>query len=176
VNLKTILLGALLIAPFVARSQQAVLLTSTFDVGAVSAKGSGNALRGSIGEPVSGLVTRGGGVVNQSGIFSFLAMGGYVTSAGVEERPVPLVFFLWQNYPNPFNPSTTIRFDLPHASKVTLKVYNVLGQEVTTLVEEEKPAGTYDVQFSAQNLASGMYVYRIHAGQFVQTRKLLLLR
>jgi len=93
-----------------------------------------------------------------------------------EDKPLPAVFALQQNYPNPFNPATTIRFELPRASKVSLKVYNVLGQEVITLVDEVKPPGTYDVQFSAQNLASGMYVYRLHAGEYVAVKKLVLLK
>jgi len=176
VSLKTTLLGALLLAPLVASSQQAVVLIPTFDVGAVSAKGSGNALRGSIGEPVSGLVSRGGGVVSQSGLFSFLAPGGYVTSAGVEENPVPLVFFLWQNYPNPFNPSTTIRYALPDKSNVTLTVYNTLGQRVAQLVNGDMEAGHHQVQFDGSGLSSGVYFYRIQAGTFVETRRLLLVR
>jgi hypothetical protein len=80
-----------------------------------------------------------------------------------------------QNYPNPFNPSTTIRFELPHSSKVSLKLYNVLGQEVITLVDGEKPAGIYEVQFSANNMSSGMYLYRLQAGEYVAVKKLVLL-
>ena len=175
-NLKAALLGAFLLAPLVARSQQAVVLTSTFDVGAVSAKGSGNALRGSIGEPVSGLVTRGGGVEIQYGLFSFLAIGGYVTSAGAEESRVPLVYSLLQNYPNPFNPSTTIRYALPHKSAVQLTVFNTLGQQVAVLQNGEQEAGYHDVRFDGTNLSSGVYFYRIQSGDFVETRKLILLR
>lgn len=175
-NLKTALLGALLLVPLVARSQQSVLLTSTFDAGAVSAMGSGNALRGSLGEPVSGLATRGGGVVYQSGLFSFLAVGGYVTSAGAEENPVSSVFFLWQNYPNPFNPSTTIRYNLPHKSNVSLVVFNTLGQQVAVLQNGEQDAGYHEAKFDGKNISSGMYFYRMQAGDFVQTRKLLMLR
>jgi hypothetical protein len=99
-----------------------------------------------------------------------------ITSVEFALKELPREFCLNQNYPNPFNPSTTIRFDLPHASKVSLKVYNVLGQEVTTLVDEEKPAGRYDVRFNAQNLASGMYMYRLQAGEYVAVEKSLLLK
>ena len=175
-SLKTTLLGALLLAPLVASSQQAVVLSSTFDAGAVSAKGSGDALRGSIGEPVSGLATRGGGVFSQSGLFSFLALGGYVTSAGVEESPVPLVFFLSQNFPNPFNPSTTIRYSLPHKSAVQLAVFNALGQQVALPQDGEQEAGNHEVQFDGRNLASGVYFYRIQAGDHVETKRLILLK
>jgi hypothetical protein len=89
---------------------------------------------------------------------------------------IPTEYSLSPNYPNPFNPTTTIRFELPHTSKVSLKVYDVLGQEAVTLVDEVKSAGVYEVKFNAVSLSSGMYVYRIRAGDFVQTRKLLLLR
>ena len=99
-----------------------------------------------------------------------------VVTSVAEKAGIPKEYALHQNYPNPFNPSTTIQFELPHASDVSFKVYNVLGQEVLTLVEEEKPAGVYNVQFSAENLASGMYVYRLQAGDFVSTKKLIFLK
>jgi hypothetical protein len=92
------------------------------------------------------------------------------------ESGLPRQFALEQNYPNPFNPSTIIRYDLPHASKVSLIVTNVFGQEVMTLVDEEKPAGTHEVQFSAQNLASGMYMYRLQVGEYVAVKKMVLLK
>jgi hypothetical protein len=89
---------------------------------------------------------------------------------------LPARFALFQNYPNPFNPSTKIRYELPSAVPVVLKVYNMLGQELATLVNENKPAGVYTVEFNANNLASGVYFYRLHAGGFVETKKLLLMR
>lgn len=93
----------------------------------------------------------------------------------------PLKFELAQNYPNPFNPSTIINFSIPEQSFVTLKVYNLLGQEVTTLINEEKSAGNYKVEFSTskigvENLASGVYIYRLTAGDLVQTRKMMFLK
>jgi hypothetical protein len=95
----------------------------------------------------------------------------------VESAPWLATQFAQQlNYPNPFNPSTTIRYELPHASQVSLKVYNTLGQEVATLVNETKPGGAYTVEFNAGNLASGVYLYRLQAGNFVETRKLVVLR
>ncbi|NLT51189.1 MAG: T9SS type A sorting domain-containing protein [Ignavibacteria bacterium] len=85
-------------------------------------------------------------------------------------------FRLEQNYPNPFNPSTMISYQLPMNSFVTLKVYNMLGQEITTLVNEQKPAGNYEVKFDASNLSSGVYVYRLLAGDFNASYKMLLLK
>ncbi|MDI6804921.1 MAG: T9SS type A sorting domain-containing protein [Bacteroidota bacterium] len=98
------------------------------------------------------------------------------SGAGVRDEPVPQHFMLHQNYPNPFNPSTTIWYELPRASFVTFKVYNVLGQEVATLVNERREAGKHTVEFNAGGLPSGVYFYRLQAGSFTQTKKLLLLR
>ncbi|MFZ0453574.1 MAG: T9SS type A sorting domain-containing protein [Ignavibacteriaceae bacterium] len=93
-------------------------------------------------------------------------------------------FALYQNYPNPFNPSTKIQYSVPGTAAgvmVTLKIYNVLGNEVATLVNEEKPAGNYEIEFSANNingaeLSSGVYFYRLTAGSFMKTRKMILLK
>ncbi len=85
-------------------------------------------------------------------------------------------FELAQNYPNPFNPETTIKYAIPNSGKVLLKVYNVLGKEVITLVNEVKEAGEYEVQFNAGELSSGVYFYKIEAGEFSKIRKMILLR
>jgi hypothetical protein len=83
---------------------------------------------------------------------------------------------LHQNYPNPFNPSTTIEFSLPRSGHVTLKVFNILGEVVATLVNEELNVWTYTTQWNAADAASGVYFYRLQAGDFVDTKKLLLLK
>jgi hypothetical protein len=83
---------------------------------------------------------------------------------------------LSQNYPNPFNPITTIEYQIPKSTFVTIKVYDVLGKEVVTLVNEEKPAGIHEVNFEPKDLTSGLYLYKISAGGFEQTRKMLLLK
>jgi hypothetical protein len=93
-----------------------------------------------------------------------------------EDMHIPEKFILNQNYPNPFNPSTTISFGIPVREKVQILVYDVLGREVSTLVNEEKPAGEHSVSFDAAGLASGMYYYRIRAGEFSETRKMLLIK
>jgi hypothetical protein len=91
-------------------------------------------------------------------------------------KPLPIAFALEQNYPNPFNPSTIITYELPRASRVTLTVYDILGREVSLLVNEKKDAGVHEVTFDAAGLASGVYFYRLQAGSFVDTKKLLLVR
>ena len=89
---------------------------------------------------------------------------------------VPSKFELSQNYPNPFNPTTVINFRIPQKEMVTLKVYNVLGQEVATLINEVKNAGAYHISFNAANLPSGVYVYSLNAGDFSATKKMMLLK
>ncbi len=85
-------------------------------------------------------------------------------------------FHLAQNYPNPFNPVTTIQFSIPQRSNVTMKVYDILGNEVATLVNEEKDRGVYMVSFNASGLASGIYFYKLQAGSFVETKKMILIK
>ncbi|NIT59084.1 MAG: T9SS type A sorting domain-containing protein, partial [Aliifodinibius sp.] len=84
-------------------------------------------------------------------------------------------YLLQQNYPNPFNPTTTIEFTLPQSGFVTLKVYNILGQEVATLLQAHKPAGSYAVNFDASELTSSIYYYTLTADGFKQSRKMVLL-
>jgi hypothetical protein len=95
-----------------------------------------------------------------------------------ETKNTVINFSLSQNYPNPFNPSTNITYNLAEREFVTLKVYDVLGNEVATLVNEEKSAGSYNVQFSMDKLklSSGTYFYRLQAGNFVETKKMILLK
>jgi hypothetical protein len=81
-----------------------------------------------------------------------------------------------QNYPNPFNPSTKISYGIPVSDLVTLKIYDVLGKEVMTLVNQKQEAGNYQVEFNAASLPSGMYVYRIKSGNFVETKRMMLLK
>lgn len=85
-------------------------------------------------------------------------------------------FYLEQNYPNPFNPNTTIRYQIPELSLVTLKVYDVLGNEIAILVNAEKPAGTYEGEFDGRGLSSGVYFYQLKAKEHIETRKMLLLK
>jgi len=104
--------------------------------------------------------------------------GGFAANktGDVDDALVPAEFKLNQNYPNPFNPSTTISFALPQASNVTLKVYNVIGQTVKTLVNEQMEAGEHQVTFDASNISSGMYFYRLDTDSFSETKKMVLLK
>ena len=90
-------------------------------------------------------------------------------------KQIPEQFGLEQNYPNPFNPSTTISYQLPKVSSVSLSVFNTLGQQVATLVDEKKEPGYYTVRWNA-TVPSGIYFYRLHAGEFVETKKMIHLR
>jgi hypothetical protein len=101
----------------------------------------------------------------------------------VSGNNLPVQYSLEQNYPNPFNPSTKIRYSIPsvtpsgvEGSLVTLKVYDVLGNEVVTLVNEEKPVGNYEVEFNASGFASGIYFYKLQAGSFNQVKKMILMK
>ncbi len=87
---------------------------------------------------------------------------------------VPSKFALEQNYPNPFNPATTIKYSIPKAQFVTLKVYDVLGKEITTLINKEQAAGSYEVEFNGSNLASGIYLFKLQTNNFVETKKMVL--
>jgi len=97
---------------------------------------------------------------------------------GVEDKSntISNEFILKSNYPNPFNPETVISYQLPVMSKVVLKVYDVLGREVATLVNKEQSVGSYEVRFDASNLTSGIYFYQLQSGGFVESRKMVLLR
>ncbi len=125
--------------------------------------------------------------INAAGNFRLVATSGTLTadttaSFGVlniereQTIDLPRDFALQQNYPNPFNPSTVIVYELPTVSDVVLTVYDMLGREVATLVRQRQAAGRYRATFNAQNLSSGVYLYRLQAGSFVQTKKMMLLK
>ena len=106
-----------------------------------------------------------------------------VTEIDEEISQSPTNFLLMQNYPNPFNPSTTIKYTIPSVSlsaiegiRVQLKVYDILGNEVATLLDEYREAGKYEVEFKAAKLSSGIYFYKLSAGSFTETKKMILLR
>lgn len=100
----------------------------------------------------------------------------YTTPVSAEADKFPDSYYLFDNFPNPFNPTTSIKFIIGEKSFVVLKVYDVLGNEITTLVNEEKSPGTYEVKFEAANLQSGVYFYQMNAQKFIKTRKMILLK
>jgi hypothetical protein len=98
---------------------------------------------------------------------------------GVQEEGTaisPSSVLLHQNYPNPFNPTTKISYEVPELSFVSLKVFDVLGNEVAALVENENPLGSYEVEFDAAELTSGIYLYKLIAGNYIETKKMILLK
>jgi uncharacterized Ntn-hydrolase superfamily protein len=99
----------------------------------------------------------------------------FITSVRIISNEIPDKFFLQQNFPNPFNPSTVIRYRLEVNSFATLKIYDVLGNEISTLVNEKQNAGTYEVEWQAKDLPSGIYFYRLKAGNFSETKRMILL-
>ena len=104
------------------------------------------------------------------------SLDSYVTDSRNEETFNPKGFELYHNYPNPFNPTTTINFEIPVGSDVSIKIYNSLGEEIRTLIDEYKNPGSYTIRFDASNLASGIYFYQLKAKDFISTKKMVLLR
>jgi hypothetical protein len=104
------------------------------------------------------------------------ALGASVTGVNNEAAISPITFALKQNYPNPFNPTTTIQYVLPHNGQVTLRVFNILGQLVRTLVDEVETAGTHNVKFNGSNLASGIYMYKLESGSMTSINRMVMLK
>ena len=111
-------------------------------------------------------------------LFSGIKYGVYRSTSPTDENNLysPSNYSLMQNYPNPFNSSTTITYEIPESGLILIKVYDILGREVATLVNEEKPSGSYKMQFTAKGMTSGIYFYQLKAGNYSETRKMILLR
>jgi len=168
-------------------AQNSTISWYTFDMGFAIPSSSNTAAKSAVGQVFVG-ATQSVNTRVESGFLADTLLRGTIVSVG-ENFELPLSFSLSQNYPNPFNPSTTIRFEIPHRSKVELRVYSILGQQVATLVDEEKDAGRYHTVWDGRNsegiqVGSGVYFYRLRArqtdggqaGEFVETKKLILLR
>jgi hypothetical protein len=119
-----------------------------------------------------------GGIINYIGDRQKLLKDIKASAFGDSTLPdiLPIEFNIFQNYPNPFNLSTKIKYQIPINSHVSLKIYDVLGREVTTLVDEFKAAGYKSIEFSSNSLSSGIYIYKIKASKFVQAKKMLLIK
>ena len=99
-----------------------------------------------------------------------------ITAVKNDYLSTPKKYSLLQNYPNPFNPSTAIKYQIPNSSFVSLKVYDILGNEVETLVNEIKTAGSYEVKFNGSNLSSGIYFYQLKTNNYIATKKFMLFK
>jgi hypothetical protein len=178
-NKKTILMLLVLVTGLTlqqsAKAQEAQMVVPNSVLGNGGAVLNDNQYRigGTLGQPFIG-VTQNPSNVNSVG---FWYLQSHMLSTDVEQMTSNVLkrYRLQQNYPNPFNSTTTIQFTLPKRLAVTLKLYDILGGEVATLVDEELEPGEYKVTFEAGGLPSGVYFYRIQAKGFVQTRKLTLL-
>ena len=117
-----------------------------------------------------------GWTVGDDGTILHTTNGGVSFVEEEQTNAAPIEFLLLQNYPNPFNPSTKIQYSIPQTSQVQISVYDILGNEIETLVNEEKLPGTYELTWYAEGLPSGVYFYRLQAGSFVYMKKMILLK
>ena len=184
-KLKIILMLSFFAAGFLLQRQvaaQIVMAKSVLGNGGGVLSDSGYRIVGTLGQQITGVVQNPSNV-NSVGFWYLLT---HDLSTGIEQTTssVPKEYRLEQNYPNPFNPTTKIRYELPRHTIVSLTVYDVLGREVAVLVDEEKQAGRYVVDWQPTNISSGVYLYRLQAGDpslrsgqwFVETKKLVLVK
>lgn len=169
---------AILIALFVAgivcaASAQISLRTGVFATGGGRMSSGTYAAAGTMGQSVLG---RSAGTTYTAAA-GFWGDGGVILDVGGSETEgIPTEYAIRQNYPNPFNPGTTIQYELPRASHVSITVYDMLGRQVSLLLNERRDAGIHEVKFDGSAFASGVYLYRIQAGEFTQTKKLIMLK
>lgn len=157
-----------------ALSQNASVTWSAFDMGFERSSTTNVVVKSVVGQSFVERMSSGNTFIS-SGFLGDTLILGPVTSVGVSEV-LPTEFSIGQNYPNPFNPVTTIRFTVPIQSHVTIVVYNILGQVVRTLVDDDMAPGNHIVRFDAYDVSSGVYFYVMRSGAFSQTRKLIILR
>lgn len=169
-----ILLLLLVLHPLMILAQNNAVEWSVFDAGFGIPASSTTTVKSAVGQSFNGSSQVANTFIESGFLVNPLLRGSLV---GVSQAPdLPLAFSLSQNYPNPFNPATKVRYELPKGSYVTITLYNVIGQEVATLVNEEQQPGRYEVSWNASGFASGVYFYRIQTKEFVATKKLMLLR
>ena len=155
-------------------SQNTQVTWYSFNMGYGEPKSGNTMIKSAVGQNFVGTMQQ----ANTQVISGFLAdtLFRSIFVAVKSSNELPNRYSLAQNYPNPFNPTTTIHFELPKESYVTLKIYNLLGQEVMTVLDEEKVAGRYDLKIDGTSLASSVYFYRLVTGDYVSTKKFLLLK
>ena len=117
-----------------------------------------------------------GTIVGMHGAILRTTNGGVTFVEENETNEIATEYYLSNNFPNPFNPTTKIRYSIPYSSKVVIKVFDILGNKIETLVNEEKHTGTYEITWYAENLPSGVYFYQLKAGSFIDTKKMILLK
>jgi len=169
------------------RGQTSAVPWSAFGSGYATQTGGTDHVRALVGQAIAGRSSGSGNVV-ASGFFpGALVLGGGTTGVILPDESLPIEFALLQNYPNPFNPTTTVRYDLPTHSHVSLKIYDLLGREVKTLVDAQQDVGRYAVTWdgttsSGHSVSSGVYIYRLQTSPdnggaaFVRTMKMMLLK
>lgn len=154
---------------------QTKIQNSVLGNGGIKISGSSNRIMGTVGQPAIGKTSNS----NNYNYIGFWYQAGILNITDVEQlshNPLPKEYMLKQNYPNPFNPTTTILFSIPKQSMVTLRICDVLGKEITVLLDEELQPGEYKAVFDAGQLPSGIYFYHIKAEEFRQVKKLMLLK
>jgi hypothetical protein len=167
-GLTAALLALVLAAPAAAQYQ---INESVIGSGGTDASGGSYQLLGTVGQPAIG-VTAGGSYINEIG---FWYMPGWILT-GIEDEELPLRTFFGQNFPNPFNPVTILSYGLATAAHVTIKVYDVSGREVRTLVDRDMEPGRYQATLDANGLAGGVYFARMTAGDYIENKKLVLIK
>jgi hypothetical protein len=169
-----LIIFVILVLPAKLLSQNSTVRWSAFDMGFAMSVSSNTVVKSAIGQGFVGTIQQGNTRI-ESGFFADTSMRRTIIST-VKEQWVPLTYLLSQNFPNPFNPSTSIEYVLPKGSFVSLKIYNVLGEEVATLVSEVKSPGIHKAEWRGDGCSSGVYFYRLQTGTFTETKKLVLLR
>ncbi len=169
-----VLVFLLLVCAAAAFTQNTSLRWYSFSSGFGISSSTTGRMTSTIGQPFVG-TSQGPSSVVVSGFLADTLLRGRIVSVK-QQAGLPTTFELSQNYPNPFNPTTTIKYQLPATVFVTLKVFDIVGREVTTLVSYLQQPGYYSLVWNAGGIASGVYFYRMQAGSFAATRKLMLVR
>ena len=149
------------------------ITNSVIGSGGTTVSNASHNFNSTIGEPFIGKSVN---TLNQQQAGFWYVYQQQTITAVEDEEIIPTVFKLEQNYPNPFNPSTVIKFAVPERSTVIIKIYDIIGNEVLTLANEEMNSGWYKKDFNANGLASGVYLYRMQAGSYVNIKKMLLIK
>jgi hypothetical protein len=157
-------------------AQNSVARSSTFDMGSGFPATANNRLQSVVGQTIVGQSRSGNALLTGGFLVDSLSWSRVTGVDGSGSQGFPLTFELLQNYPNPFNPTTVLSWQVPVVSNVKLAVYDILGREVATIVNEVRSPGSYKVTWNAAGLASGVYLYRLTAGSFTETKKMILLR